>query len=493
MRRVRRVLKNCAFLLLTLACVVTLLVTSCREPAEINSVKKSQSDTKGLFEKIKEAEELYDSVIGHHDGSDVDEDKHWVSHDSHLELGFSLELAKEINGRDKASKEEIEHVLQRLENAMNAIREERQPGKKSPPVINKSALVTAIADANTKMEGVGISDNGFDIPDNKTWVKETVYNALSNAVASAQVVNNKETASQEEIDAAVKALGDAIKAFVPQTANVNRTLLTAEIAIAQALLNDEDLQISENGSDVHKSRNWVTPSAVSEFSGAIAAAVSVSVKTNAVQNEINTALQNLKNASEKFNNGKELGKNEVDRLALNHAITAAESNLANVVITENGSTVLNSVNWVNQDMADALRAACEEAKELYADDHATQDGVNAMAETLNNAIREFKPQPGLLTAGGISYVFNQPEDENIVLSYAQTLSWVKNDQLKITVTGSYDSYQWTYIDGGNVVKNVSGNSLTVNARDFGTGVYSITLKVTKNSVPYTKTLTFIVE
>ena len=491
MNYARRVLSYCAFLLFVIA--LALQITACRQPLDDSSINKRQSDENSLFEKIKEAEELHGSVIGSHDGSDVDEDKHWVSPGSHWELGLALQDAVLVNEKPKEyKKEDIEQVMQRLENAMNAIRDERQPGKKSPPVFDKSALTAAIADANAKMEGVKISNNGFDVPDNEKWASEEDYNALKGAVASAETLNNKETVTQEEIDAAVTALEDDVNAFVPKTAKVDRTSLAAEIATAQALLDDEALQISENGSDVHKSRYWVTPSAVSEFNGAIKTASSESIKTNAAQNEINTALQNLKNAYEKFYNGKELGTNEIDRLALNHAITTAKSNLANVVIAENGSTVLNSVSWVSQEMFDALNAACEEAEELYADDHATQEGVDAMAETLNNAVLEFNPKPGLLTAGGISYIFNQPQDESIVLT-GKTLSWINNDKLQITVKEAYDSYLWVYIDGANDIKEVKGNSLTVNARDFGTGTYSITLKVTKNGVPYTKTLTFNVE
>ena len=493
MNYARRVFRCCAFLLSIV--VIVLQITACRQPSEPVVTAEQQIDKGSLFETLAEARDLHDYLEVSHDGTDVHPDRHWVSHgDKHI-LWCAIDDAEAIHSLEGATKEQLELALQGLINAMNHIHNEKQNGKKSPSVINKSALADVINEANTKIEGVNKSNNGNDVPDTKYWVNAEAYDALQNAIGAADAVNVKETATQEEVDAAVAALETAISAFAPQLVNVDRTLLNNKIGEARVQRNDVNvnLQTSEDGHDVHKSRYWVTPSAVSEFDGAIAAASSVYLKSDATQNEINAALQNLGNASNKFNNGRQLGRNEVDRLALSNAIKDAESKLADVVIAESGSTVLNSLKWVSREMFDTLETAYEAAVELYDDDHATQEEVDAMAETLANVITGFISQPGLLTSGGISYVFNQPEDENIVLAYTQTLSWVKNDKLQITVTGQYDSYLWTYIDGDNDIKNVNGNSLTVNARDFGTGTYSITLKVTKSGVPYTKTLTFNVE
>jgi len=484
----KRNVRNAA--LLSLA--ITFLFTACVESASYNRIPKNeQPDKTQLSDKIDEANELHESLIICIDGSSVHPDDYWVEEILKHSLLMALQDALLIHEKEDASKEEIELAIEGLLSALDAIEKAKQKGTRGQS--EKSALETAIAAARDKMSDVSKSSDGLDVPDNGKWASDDMFTVLEDFIASAETLNTFDKATQEEVDAMVTALEAAAEAFIPKIAQVNRNSLKLEIEKGQLLLNNESLQISVDGNDVHKSRYWVTPSAVSEFDGAIKTASSIYIKTNATQNEINTAVSNLQNASNKFDSGKQFGKNEIDRLALRNTIRNAEAKLADVVIAENGSTILKTVKWVNQEMFDALKNANETAGKLYADDHAVQEDVDAMVTALEDAIRAFNPQPGLLTAGGISYVFNQPKDENIVLSYAQTLSWIKNDTLKISVTGSYDSYLWTYIDGVNVIQTGTSNSLTVNARDFGTGTYSISLRVTKDSVPYTKTLTFNVE
>jgi len=484
----RRKVRSAVFLLVAIA----FLITACVEPASYNHIPKDQQpDKTQLAAEIDKANELHDSLITCVDGSSVHPDDDWVKEMLRHSLLMALEDALAIHEKEDASKEQIDLAIEGLLKALDAIEKAKQKGTRVQS--EKSALETAIAAAKDKMSDVRKSSDGLDVPDNGKWADNEMFTVLEKVIASAETLNSLDKATQEDVDARVTVLEAATKAFVPKIAQVNRNSLKLEIEKGQLLLKNESLQISVDGNDVHKSRYWVTPSAVSEFDGAIKTASSIYAKTNATQNEINTAVTNLQNASNKFDNGKQFGKNEIDRLALSNAIRNAEAKLADVVIAENGSTILKTVKWVNQEMFDALENANEAAGNLYADDHAVQEDVDAMVTALEDAIRAFSPQPGLLAAGGISYVFNQPKDENIVLSYTQTLSWINNNKLQISVTGSYDSYLWTYIDGNNVIQTSTGNSLTVNARDFGTGTYSISLRVTKDSVPYTKALTFNVE
>ncbi|MCL2211895.1 MAG: hypothetical protein FWB95_08240 [Treponema sp.] len=107
-------------------------------------------------------------------------------------------------------------------------------------------------------------------------------------------------------------------------------------------------------------------------------------------------------------------------------------------------------------------------------------------ETINEPPAE---NPDNEPAGVIKYNFVSPQDENITLGEAQTLSWAANDSLIINVKEEFDSYQW-YVDGA--ITGETGNSITLNARDFSSGAHIVTLKVFKGSTPYTKTIKFTV-
>jgi hypothetical protein len=60
--------------------------------------------------------------------------------------------------------------------------------------------------------------------------------------------------------------------------------------------------------------------------------------------------------------------------------------------------------------------------------------------------------------------------------------------LTITVQQSFSAYQW-YVDGA-LLSGKTNNEITLAARDFHIGTHTVTVKVTANGMPYTKTLTF---
>jgi len=253
------------------------------------------------------------------------------------------------------------------------------------------------------------------------------------------------------------------------------------------------LQTSENndGNDIHKSQYWVTDEAVSEFKEEILAARDVLNNPGASQEEVDNARERLIAACENFFNSQQPGKSEIDRSILKQAITEAKTKMNGVVAAANGSELLNTQKWASEEMFAALLAAVAEAENTYSDEYITQEEVDAMIPALHAAIAAFVPQPGLLTSGGISYTFTGPRDETITLAGTAALSWAKNDTLQISVIETFDNYQW-YVNG--VIRlEEKGKSITLFARDFSVNTHSVTLRVTKNGVPYTKTLYFSVE
>ena len=84
-----------------------------------------------------------------------------------------------------------------------------------------------------------------------------------------------------------------------------------------------------------------------------------------------------------------------------------------------------------------------------------------------------------------------PQDENIILSEASSISRLGDGSLTITDnTDNVTARQWI-VDGipGN---GETGASLTLRARDFAAGTHTVSAKVTVDGKDYSKTVTFTV-
>ncbi|GHU71891.1 hypothetical protein FACS189450_08700 [Spirochaetia bacterium] len=100
------------------------------------------------------------------------------------------------------------------------------------------------------------------------------------------------------------------------------------------------------------------------------------------------------------------------------------------------------------------------------------------------------PVPAIGT-GKITFTFTGPADENISVGTITPISWASNGSLTLTVATVYSSYAW-YVDG-ILVSGVTGNTLTINARDYEKKQHTVTVGVTKaDGIPYTKVVTFTV-
>lgn len=93
----------------------------------------------------------------------------------------------------------------------------------------------------------------------------------------------------------------------------------------------------------------------------------------------------------------------------------------------------------------------------------------------------------------VTVTFTAPADETITLSDVSgtPVSWAANTQLTVTVTETFTSYQW-YLDGA-VLSGQTGNSVTLSARSLRAGAHDLSLRISKDGVRYSKTLTFTVQ
>ena len=267
----------------------------------------------------------------------------------------------------------------------------------------------------------------------------------------------------------------------------DKAVLLEKITEAQELY--DSLVISADGKDIDKYQYWVSSRAVLEF--AIETAQNIYDKPIASQWEIDTALQGLIEAYNRIDEDKKPGLFEADKSVLKGAIAAARGKMADVVIADDGAGLLNSEYWVSEALFTALEAAIAAAEAIDASDNPTQAEADAAAAALEAAIAAFVPHKGLLTPGSISYTFSGPQDETITLSGAQALNWVENDVLQVRVMETYDSYQW-YVDG-LLRAGETGTSITLYAQDFSVNTHTVALRVTRSSIPYSKTLTFTVK
>jgi hypothetical protein len=82
---------------------------------------------------------------------------------------------------------------------------------------------------------------------------------------------------------------------------------------------------------------------------------------------------------------------------------------------------------------------------------------------------------------------------NVTVSFTETgnLTLSTTDTLTVTVTGSYQAYQW-YVDNV-LLSSETGGSLTLNGADYTPGTHRILVIVYRNGVPYSQEIRFTVE
>jgi hypothetical protein len=98
--------------------------------------------------------------------------------------------------------------------------------------------------------------------------------------------------------------------------------------------------------------------------------------------------------------------------------------------------------------------------------------------------------PGTGGVGTITFTFEESADESFTLPENQTLSWTANTLLNLTVGGNYERYQW-YLD--TLPLDNTGASLSISANQLELGIHNLTVRVTKDGIPYSKELKFTVE
>jgi len=171
-----------------------------------------------------------------------------------------------------------------------------------------------------------------------------------------------------------------------------------------------------------------------------------------------------------------------DRGDLAAAIAAAEDNYTSATGSQGGYIVEDGD--VKQAYEDAIAAAQDVCNDISSTDQEIAEAIDALERT-GADFDAAKTLPG-----DVKYIFKGPKDETITLSEGNTLSWMNNETLHITVVETFASYEW-YVDGTKI-NGEDDNNITLYARNYSLGTHTVTLKVTKGGIPYTKSLIFAV-
>ena len=454
-------------------------------------------DRTALRAAISQAEVNIDSVTVSTDGTDVLPAAQWVTAAVKTAYQNAINTAKGVDSHIAATQDQVDEAKTALDGATSAFDGAKQNGTgEDTSGVDRTALAAAITAAESAISLITVSADGNDILPAAQWVTAAAKADYQAAITAAKGVNSHIAATQEQVDGAKTALDTAASAFNTAKKSGNtadRTELTQKIAEAQNHL--DTAERSTDGSDVWVDETWVSEAVYDAYQGAITGAIAVrDAEAAAVTvNQVNNALAALAAKKTAFDNDKKAGTSAANKTALNTALSSAQTARDGTPVSTDGYDVLTTKSWVTQAVKDALAAAITAAEAVAHDAGAEQDEVDAAVTALNGALGTFNgaKQAGKKVPGTVKYTFSGlPQDQTITLSNAGAVSWASDQSLAVSVTETFEAYQW-YRDG-EAVAGATGTSITLRARTLRIGAHTLTLKVKKAGVWYTKTLGFTV-
>lgn len=261
--------------------------------------------------------------------------------ESWADFADALADAKDTYANSDAKQNEVDNALKNLQDAKAALQ--------TIPV-DKTALKTEIDKVNALTETDYTEESWADVAD---------------ALAAAEAVYADSDAKQPAVDQALKDLEHALKNLevkpigpVDPSDPVNKNALKAEIAIAEAFIEEE-----------YTTESWEV------FAKALADAKNVYADDDADQATVNDATETLKEA---IKNLQERPIVVVDKTALKDVIDQAEA--------------LKATDYTKESWAEFTKVLTD-AKAVYVDENVTQATVDLAKEKLSIAIRVLVKKP----------------------------------------------------------------------------------------------------
>ena len=290
----------------------------------------TKADKSALQTRVDEAKEIVTNTAAY-------------TEESLNALRAAINAAQKVLDDPAAAQEEVNAQTDALNAAIAALVEK--------PVVDKTELQTAVADANE----FAASD------ENKEKYTEDSWKTLEEAITVAQVVLNKPEATQEEVNDALKALTDAkenLKTKEPSVEKPEKSELQETVNDAKAFVGGLE------------NPEMYTEESLNALKEAIAMAEEVLASETATQDEINTAMRRVKEAKENLAQKKPAVATE----ALENAIANARE------------LAQDTATYTEESRA-ALNAAVDAAQKVLEDANATQETVDKQTEAVEAAIK----------------------------------------------------------------------------------------------------------
>jgi hypothetical protein len=141
--------------------------------------------------------------------------------------------------------------------------------------VNKTALTTAITEAENARNGVEQASNALDVAQGSKFVTPEEWATFNAAITTAKNVSDDSAASQSTVDNAVINLNAAKAVFEVAKKDGTRTSFTEaelELLIDRAEDAKRSVDVSADGSTTYPTDSWVTQAEMTAFDSAIAAA-----------------------------------------------------------------------------------------------------------------------------------------------------------------------------------------------------------------------------
>ena len=363
-------------------------------------VKKPVVDKTELKKAVDAAKEFASS----------EENKEKYTEDSWKTLEDAMKAAQDVLDKPEAAQKEVDDALTALTEAKENLKT-KEPSVEKP---GKAELEETVNDAKAFVGGL----------ENPEMYTEESLNALNEAIESAEIVLASETATQDEIDAAMQRVKVARRNLTPKKPAVDTKALVETIAKAREFAQDTATYTEESRAAL----NAAVDAAQKVLEDANATQETVDKQTEAVETAIK-ALVKIKvpaetdKLKEAVKEAEELVKDtekysEESRNALTDAIALAQEvledtnatqetvdkaleavnaakealvevgNLRNVV--DEAAKLTGETDKYTEDSVKALQAAIDEARKVLGNPKATKDEVATALNAVNKAKEELK-------------------------------------------------------------------------------------------------------
>lgn len=363
-------------------------------------VKKPVVDKTELKKAVDAAKEFASS----------EENKEKYTEDSWKTLEDAMKAAQDVLDKPEATQKEVDDALTALTEAKENLKT-KEPSVEKP---GKAELEETVNDAKAFVGGL----------ENPEMYTEESLNALNEAIESAEIVLASETATQDEIDAAMQRVKVARRNLTPKKPAVDTKTLEDEVAKARELVKDtatytqESLKALQTAIDAAQKVLDDADAAqenVDKQTEAVRAAMKalVKIKVPAVTDKLKDAVREAEELVKDTEKYSEESRNALtDAIALAQevledtnatqetvdkaleAVNAAKEalvevgNLRNVV--DEAAKLTGETDKYTEDSVKALQAAIDEAKKVLGNPKATKDEVATALNAVNKAKEELK-------------------------------------------------------------------------------------------------------